>query len=484
MTKPPSWIFDNSYRQLPEQLYSEQLPEPVGQPETLLFNETLAHSLGLAELAGEEAAIAAYFGGNKQLAGAEPIAQAYAGHQFGHFTMLGDGRAVLLGELLTPEGQRVDLQLKGSGETPYSRRGDGRATLASMLREYLISEAMHALNIPTSRSLAVVKTGEPVYREFVQQGAVLTRVADSHIRVGTFEYVSKFCPPETLGTFTDYVIARHYPALKSADNPALELLKAVVARQIDLVTNWMRVGFIHGVMNTDNMSIAGETIDYGPCAFMNAYNPATVFSSIDAQGRYAFANQPYIANWNLAVFATALLPLLDADRDKAVAKAKGVLDAFEQDYINKWYRMVWKKLGISQPQESDQALADELLQLMEDHKTDYTNFFVSLRRDQLQGEALYEQAAFAEWHQKWRSRIGEGESKAQALRVMAMHNPLVIPRNHLVEEALTAAVNGDMGPFHTLLQTLQKPYDDATLGDQLQEVPAGFDGAYQTFCGT
>ena len=481
MTKASPWTFDNTYRQLPTQLYSEQEPVAVAQPELALYNEGLALDLGLESLSADAASTAAYFGGNALLAGSEPIAQAYAGHQFGHFTMLGDGRAVLLGELITSAGHRVDLQLKGAGVTAYSRRGDGRATYASMLREYLISEAMHYLQIPTSRSLAVVKTGEPVYREFKQAGAVLTRVAGSHIRVGTFEYLAKFCPPEQMPVFIDYVIDRHYPRLKGSAQPALDLLEAVMARQLDLIVNWMRVGFIHGVMNTDNMSIAGETIDYGPCAFMNAYNPATVFSSIDTQGRYAYANQPYIANWNLAVFATALLPQIDAKREAAVEKAKGILDGFEQRYANKYYQMLWKKLGITQPEEGDQALADDLLQLMEMHQADYTNLFVALQRNELKGETLFEQPAFTDWHQRWLERIGTGDAQTQALRIMSQHNPVVIPRNHLVEEVLQTAVNGDIAPLQDLLAVLQKPYDSET---QMQRVPAGFDGAYQTFCGT
>jgi uncharacterized protein YdiU (UPF0061 family) len=330
--KKHNWQIENTYAKLPAAFFTLQQPVPVAKPAIVFFNERLANDLGLGFLNEEEENIAGYFSGNKIPEGAQPLAQAYAGHQFGHFTMLGDGRAILLGEQIDPRGKRFDIQLKGSGQTPYSRRGDGRATLYSMLREYLISESMYHLGIPTTRSLSVVSTGEKVYREEVHNGAVLTRTANSHIRVGTFEYARRFCSAEDLRALTNYTIQRHYPEITDTDNPALELLKAVMHKQIDLMVNWMRVGFIHGVMNTDNMSIAGETIDYGPCAFMNAYNPRTVFSSIDTRGRYAFGNQPYIAQWNLTVFASALLPIISENQQKAVDLVKEVIEGFKEKF--------------------------------------------------------------------------------------------------------------------------------------------------------
>ena len=321
-----TWNFQNSYIELPAKLYKKHLPISVKNPQIIYFNSGLAKELGLEIISKNEATAAEYFSGNKIPEGAAPIAQAYAGHQFGHFTMLGDGRAILLGEQITPKNVRYDIQLKGSGRTPYSRQGDGNATLSSILREYIISESMHHLGIPTTRSLAVTQTGEKVYREQVNNGGVLTRIASSHIRVGTFEYVKHFCSKENLEVFTKYVIDRHYPKISDADNPALELLELVMLKQIDLIVNWMRVGFIHGVMNTDNMSIAGETMDYGPCAFMNTYNPKTVFSSIDKNGRYSFGNQSAIAHWNLAVFANTLLPIISDNKERAIHLAEEKLN--------------------------------------------------------------------------------------------------------------------------------------------------------------
>lgn len=479
-----SWQLENSYTKLPSDLYSLQRPIPVAKPELVCFNEKLANDLGLGFLVQDKESIAAYFSGNKIPEGAEPLAQAYAGHQFGNFTMLGDGRATLLGEQIAPSGEKFDVQLKGSGQTPYSRRGDGRATLYSMLREYLISESMHCLGIPTTRSLAVVSTGEKVAREELHEGAVLTRIADSHIRVGTFEYVRNFGSVDDLQVLTSYTIQRHYPEIANADNPPLELLKAVMHRQIDLVVNWMRVGFIHGVMNTDNMSIAGETIDYGPCAFMNTYNIRTVFSSIDSYGRYSFGNQSNIVQWNITAFANALLPLISENQDKAVGLATEVIEGFQQNFNQKWYTMMFGKLGILHPKEKDKDLVDELLSMMETNRADYTEVFSNLSQNIDLETPLWGQEEFRQWLEKWKNAHSRNESKALSLELMNRLNPKVIPRNHWVENVLEAAVEGNLEPLSQMLSILSKPYDNYTDGVQLQQVPEGYDERYRTYCGT
>ncbi len=445
-----------------------------------LFNEALARELGIAEHLKDEQKALAYLSGNEKVPGSQPIAQAYAGHQFGHFTRLGDGRAILLGEVETKRGL-CDLQLKGSGQTPYSRRGDGRATFYSMLREYLISEAIYALHIPTTRSLAVVKTAGPVYREQRHEGGILTRVAASHIRVGTFEYARFLGQPGDLEALLKYTIQRHYPALKDHPNPALALLEAVRQKQKDLIVNWLRVGFIHGVMNTDNMAISGETIDYGPCAFMNAFHPRTVFSSIDTDGRYAFANQPNIAYWNLGVLANALLPLIDEEEAIASAKAEEVLDRFPEDFTGAYFEMMGNKLGIVNQVEEDRDLVNSGLKLLAKWRVDYTNFFTELRRGGDLINKLREEEAFENWYSRWEKARLRGTSLTESNALMAQTNPVAIPRNHLVEEVLQSAVAGDMQPFHSFLQELSSPYDD---GLSLQTVPADFDASYQTFCGT
>ncbi|MEO1052424.1 MAG: YdiU family protein [Bacteroidota bacterium] len=479
-----SWNFDNTYTSLPDKLYAKLNPVPVKAPQMVYFNDALAEDLGLPDIINDQKALSEFLSGNAIPQGAEPLAQAYAGHQFGHFNMLGDGRAVLLGEHVAPSGDRLDIQLKGSGQTPYSRRGDGRATLSSMLREYLISEAMYHLGIPSTRSLAVVETGEEVYREYVHQGAILTRIASSHIRVGTFEFVRRFATKEDLKAFNEYVIKRHYPELMDADNPALELVKSVMDRQIDLIVEWMRVGFIHGVMNTDNMSISGETIDYGPCAFMNAYHPRTVFSSIDTQGRYAFANQPAIAHWNLAILAGALLPLIDDDHEKAVKKAQAALDTFPDTFRSRHYQMMYKKLGIIKTDPNDHALVDKWLDLMEKHRADYTNSFLGLTNDHFAQSPLFGDSDFEVWKSKWQEATGRHKNTLDGLMLMGRANPMVIPRNHQVESVLEKAVEGEMAPFDELLDILSHPYKSAPLDETYQMAPAGFDMHYQTFCGT
>jgi len=479
-----TWNFQNSYIELPAKLYMKQLPISVKNPQIIYFNTGLAKELGLEFISENEATVAGYFSGNKIPEGAAPIAQAYAGHQFGHFTMLGDGRAILLGEQINPDNKRFDIQLKGSGQTPYSKSGDGRATLSSMLREYIMSESIHHLGIPTTRSLAVTQTGEKVYREQVNDGAVLTRIASSHIRVGTFEYVINYCSKENLEIFIRYVVDRHYPEISDADNPALELLKIVMHKQIDLIVNWMRVSFIHGVMNTDNMSIAGETMDYGPCAFMNTYNPKTVFSSIDLNGRYAFGNQSTIAHWNLAVFASTLLPFISDNKEKAIQLAEETLNKFPEEFSMNWYQMMYKKLGILKPIQEDKVLVDTLLQLMDNHQADYTNTFAALTLNKVSDDSLFTSSKFNEWRKQWENRTNHTDNRIKALKLMQTQNPLVIPRNHLVESALENAIQGNKSQFNELLNLISKPYDYKSNHDNFQTMPAGFDDCYKTFCGT
>lgn len=483
------WHFDNSYAQLPEIMFSRLNPVPVQAPKIVLLNNVLAQNLGLDFTHLSEYEKAALFSGNNLPSGAEPIAQAYAGHQYGNFVILGDGRAIVLGEHLTPNNERVDIQLKGSGQTPYSRRGDGRAALGPMLREYIISEAMHALGIPTTRSLAVVATGEAILRETSLPGAILTRVAVSHIRVGTFEYAAAQGYSEILKTMVNYAIHRHYPHLKDADNPALELLKAVMDTQITLITHWMRVGFIHGVMNTDNMTISGETIDYGPCAFMDTYDPQTVFSSIDAHGRYAFGNQPRIALWNLTRLAEVLLPLLHDVQAKAIAIAEETLGCFSVQYQQHWLAMMRKKLGLFEEEASDEILIDDLLLWMHENHADYTNTFRTLMMsmNELPSDSLFHVKQFQAWYQRWQTRRSRNiESLASSLTLMRANNPIIIPRNNKVEEALKAAsVEKNLTPLHDLLNVLSKPYADEHSDLSAYQMPAeSGQCAYKTFCGT
>ena len=481
------WHFDNSYARLPDKLFSKLTPVLVRQPELVLFNDALAAELGLAYRSTDEKnELAGVFSGNVLPQGSEPLAQAYAGHQFGYFTMLGDGRAIVLGEQITPDNHRFDIQYKGSGRTPYSRNGDGRATLHAMLREYLISEAMHYLNIPSSRSLAVVKTGEIVYREAANEGAVLTRVLSSHIRAGTFEYIKNYLSRKELRQFLDYTIERHYPDLKGSENPALGLLTAVMQRQIDLVVNWLRVGFIHGVMNTDNMSVAGETFDYGPCAFMNAYDPATVFSSIDIQGRYAFGNQHRIAFWNLTRFADALLPLIHENAGKALHLVEKALEVFPEVYEKKWVEMMGNKTGFANPSAEETKLILELLQWMQQNKADYTNTFLALQSDSSAHTDVYSDEAFQNWFLQWQTKISENSrSKNDAFALMQANNPAFIPRNYLVEQALVdAAGKNDFTLFHQLLYVFRSPYDIHEQYCSFQEPPKNGDVNYRTFCGT
>jgi len=480
------WNFDNSYAKLPKSFFTSLDPTPVRSPKLIILNEKLAASLGLNAQALQSEDGVALFAGNHVPKGAHPLAQAYSGHQFGHFTMLGDGRALLLGEQITPKGERVDIQLKGSGKTPYSRGGDGRAALGPMLREYIISEAMYALGIPTTRSLAVATTGEKVYRETVLEGAILTRVADSHLRVGTFQYVSNWGTEEELRILADYTIKRHYPQIEANESKYLSLLHEVIKRQAALIAKWQLVGFIHGVMNTDNMTISGETIDYGPCAFMDEYSPETVFSSIDRQGRYAFGNQPYIGGWNLARLAETLLPLLHDDQDQAVELAQDEISGFSEMYQSHWLSGMRAKLGIFNEETEDMILIEDLLNIMQTYRADFTNTFRSLTFDQLEDSSLFKSSEFAQWHESWKARIDrQQESKESSHQLMRNSNPAVIPRNHRVEEALEAAVNqGDYSVMERLLDVLSNPYALSPEQADYCTPPAPSDRPYRTFCGT
>lgn len=481
------WNLDNSYAKLPGTFYSKLEPNSVQSPALIKLNSTLAESLGLREEALQSQEALEVFAGNQTPEQAEPLAQAYAGHQFGHFTMLGDGRAILLGEQLTPEGERFDIQLKGSGRTPYSRGGDGRAALGPMLREYIISEAMYALGIPTTRSLAVVTTGEPVYRETELPGAILTRVAASHIRVGTFQYAAKWGTHEELQTLADYTIQRHYPTIDiAAENRYVLFLREVIKRQAALIAKWQNVGFIHGVMNTDNMTICGETIDYGPCAFMDTYHPETVFSSIDRQGRYAYGNQPFIGGWNLARFAETLLPLFHENEEEAVKIAQEEISTYMDIHEEYWLEGMRKKLGIITKEKEDKDLIEQLLTMMQQHQADFTNTFRTLTLDKKEDLAFSESDSFLQWYKKWQDRLdSQGEAKEVVIQTMKQSNPAVIPRNYRVEEALEAAVEeDDYSVMERLLDVLLQPYEYEKVEDKFCTLPPNSSQPYRTYCGT
>ena len=477
------WHFDNTYSKLPNNFREEIKPTPVKNPELVILNKELATDLNLDFSKTNKKDLAKLFAGNLLPEETNTIAQAYAGHQFGHFTMLGDGRAVLLGEHLVNNNKRFDIQFKGSGRTSFSRGGDGRAVLGPMLREYIISEAMHALNIPTTRSLAVVSTGEKIIRENLLPGAILTRVASSHIRVGTFQYIAAKQNLEDLNTLVEYTIDRHYPEIKSSNNKALDLLNLVMQKQCQLVINWMRVGFIHGVMNTDNMAISGETIDYGPCAFMDHYDPKTVFSSIDKFGRYSFSNQPPITKWNLTRFAECLIPLIDKDEDKAVKIATEIIDNFQNIYETKWLNMMRDKLGLFGEEVNDKKLINDLLIWMENNEVDYTNTFCHLMNAEINYNKVYNDNNFINWSNEWKQRIlKNNNSKEKSIDLMKMSNPNVIPRNHKVEEALNSANEGNLEILNKLLYVLKKPYSSQETIEDYQ-LPST-NNNYQTFCGT
>ena len=477
--KTIGWNFDNSYSNLPKSFIYEISPVPVKRPELVILNYDLAEQMGLNFSSIENEDLAKIFSGNLLPNGSKSIAQAYAGHQFGHFTMLGDGRAVLLGEHISKSNQRLDIQFKGSGQTPFSRNGDGRAALGPMLREYLMSEAMHSLNISTTRSLAVVKTGENVIRERPLQGAILTRVASSHIRVGTFQFIRTRENLDELNTLVNYTITRHYPDIKKSKNKAYNLLNKLIDKQIELVVNWMRVGFIHGVMNTDNMAISGETIDYGPCAFMDVYNPNTCFSSIDHMGRYAYGNQPDIAKWNLARFAECLLPFINPKKDEAIKIATELINKFDKKYEEKWFVMMKNKLGLIGDDREDKILIFELLDFMKEQELDYTNTFCFLMDQEINDNKSYQNEKFKNWRQKWRKRLTKNSNK-----LMKHNNPIIIPRNHNVENVLKSAENNDLTPFNDLLEALKNPYANKNVFTKFQSEPPKSNEKYKTFCGT
>lgn len=491
---PPPIAFDNSYARLPDGFFARVLPARLAAPRLIKLNTALALQLGLAPDAFSAEAWGAMLAGQVIPEGGEPIAMAYAGHQFGNFVpQLGDGRAILLGEVLDRDGTRFDIQLKGAGPTPYSRRGDGRAALGPVLREYIVSEAMAALGIPTTRALAAVATGESVYRETALPGAILTRVARSHIRIGTFQFFAARGDVRGLRQLADYAIARHDPPAAASASPYRAFLDGVIARQASLVAQWLLVGFIHGVMNTDNMSISGETIDYGPCAFMDAYDPATVFSSIDARGRYAYGQQPGIARWNLARLAECLLPLLADEEEAALVEANAALDTFAGLFTTAYHAGLRRKLGLFSALEEDVALAQELFARMAANQADFTLTFRRLcdaaadpAADEHVRALFADPAAYDEWAVLWRQRLAcEPHSGQERRAAMQAHNPAFIPRNHLVEAALAQAVNaGDFSGFETLLAVLARPYDDQPAHAAFAAAPPPGQAPYRTFCGT
>ena len=474
--------FHNSYIKLSQDLYTKSIPAYFKNPHLDVLNTDLADQLDILISGKSNQYLARVFSGQEILENSEIISQSYAGHQFGHFNILGDGRAHLLGEHLTSDNKRFDIQLKGSGPTEYSRRGDGLAAYAPMIREYLISEAMHYLGVPTSRSLAVVKTGEPVYREEIQKGAILTRVASSHIRVGTFEYAAYKKNTTLLTQLADYSINRHYPGLKDASNPYIELLKTVMNRQIDLVVNWMRVGFVHGVLNTDNVTISGETIDYGPCAFIDSYDPNITFSSIDRNGRYAFGNQPHITNWNITRFAESLLILLDPNIDKSVTIAEEVIKSYSDIFASKWLKMMRSKLGLLEEGDSDKKIISDLLKIMEQQKLDYTNVFRDLSNFTFDDKICVNE--FNSWYNNWYNTLKNSKySLNDSKKLMKANNPSIIPRNHNVELALLeASENSNLTYFNKLLKILKSPYSENHEYGSFK-IPSN-NKSYKTFCGT
>tara|TARA_Y100001960_G_scaffold326124_1_gene409826 strand:- start:632 stop:2029 length:1398 start_codon:yes stop_codon:yes gene_type:complete len=460
-------------------------PIPVKKPKLVILNSDLSNELGLNFSNTKTEILSSLLSGNILPKKSNCIAQAYAGHQFGYFTILGDGRAIVIGEHVTKNNKRFDIQFKGSGRTPFSRNGDGRAALGPMLREYIISEAMYALGIPTTRSLAVVKTGETVHREKPLEGAILTRVASSHIRVGTFQYLVAKDNKKNLKTLLEYTIDRHYPEIKKSNTPVIDLLKIVIKKQAELVTDWMRIGFIHGVMNTDNMTISGETIDYGPCAFMDTYNPQTVFSSIDLQGRYSFFNQPGITKWNLARFAESLILLIHENKEEAIKIATDTVNSFDEFYKKNWLDMMRKKLGLFGEESNDESLIFNLLSWMHQNKADYTNTFCFLMNEDFAKSNIYKNQDFINWKEQWQKRLNlKNNSYEKSLKLMHSSNPLIIPRNHKVEEALEAANNGNFDKINNLVEILKNPYQSHKKNSEYCFPAPKSDKKYQTFCGT
>ncbi|WP_404333582.1 YdiU family protein [Planococcus rifietoensis] len=479
------WKLRNSYAGLPKTLYAPMKANPVPSPELVIANRALAKSLGLDPEQLDSAESLQMFAGNQFPEGSFPLAQAYAGHQFGQFTMLGDGRAILIGEQHTPDGEIFDIQLKGAGITPFSRSGDGRAALGPMLREYIISESMHALGIPSSRSLAVVLTGEKIQRYSAEPGAILTRVASSHIRVGTFQFAAKYRSTEDLKALADYTIKRHFPDITGPDR-YIELFRRTAQRQASLIAKWQLAGFVHGVMNTDNMAISGETIDYGPCAFLDRYDESAVFSSIDAGGRYAYRNQPLIGGWNLARFAESLFPLLDEIPEKqALSSLQGALEEYVNSQKQLYLAGMRDKLGLFTETPEDEQLIDALLELMQKKQADYTNTFRSLTFEAVEEPQLANDPAFKAWHNRYKARQQqEGRPAQEILELMKSRNPAVIPRNHRVEAALEAAAQGDYEVMEKLLDILRNPYAHSEEQQPYTAPPPPSTPPYQTYCGT
>ncbi|MBX7143787.1 MAG: YdiU family protein [Oligoflexia bacterium] len=486
--KIPGLELTNGYSTLPPVLFSRVSPTAVRAPSMLVFNFDLARQLGMEVSAISSAQLAQVFAGNVSLEGADPLAQAYAGHQYGHFTMLGDGRAIVLGELRAATGLHYEIQLKGAGQTEYSRQGDGRAALAPMLREYLVSEAMHALGIPSTRSLAVVASGESVMRERELPGAVLTRIARSHIRIGTFEFAALQQDREVLRRLVEFSVERLYPELNNSSDLGLDFLKAVIARHVRLVVEWIRVGFVHGVMNTDNMAISGETIDYGPCAFIDRFDPAKVFSSIDRHGRYAFMRQPAIMLWNLERLAQCILPILRPAANDSKAVARAALQEFPALFENAWLEMMRGKLGLCTTGPEDEALALDLLEWMRSSGADYTNTFYQLHPNKPCSEELSQDPVFKSWYARWQKRLGQEKNLEQSSALMARANPGIIPRNHKLEEALNSAQDAaDLGQFQRMLKAVSQPYDNESRLGQASEYtlpPRPEQEVQETFCGT
>lgn len=480
------WNLEQSYKSLPDIFYIDQKPEPVSKPRLVVYQAELADMLGLTIHDKNINEFTEIFAGNELPVKSEPIAQAYAGHQFGHFTMLGDGRNILLGEQITDSGEKYDVVLKGAGRTLFSRGGDGRAQLGPMLREYLISEAMHALNIRTTRSLAIVMTGDVVFRRKPMPGAILTRVASSHIRIGTFEFALHWGSHDELKQLADYTIERHFPHLLEEENRYEKLLYDVIEKQAQLIAKWQLVGFIHGVMNTDNMLLSGETIDYGPCAFLDEYDPNAVFSSIDHTHRYAYKNQPYIAEWNLTRFAETILPLLQLNKEEAIEAGKRALRTFFPTYKREWMKLAKAKIGLQDEGHDDEPLIRELFTLMEESDADFTNTFYKLTTGELDGEQLFKEATFKKWHNKWQERLKlEKRTKQEIKAYMQKHNPSVIPRNYYVEEAIEQAISkADFSLFHELLNAVINPFSYENVNETFQSVPKKFNKSYRTFCGT
>ena len=474
------WNFDNTYLKLPKIFFTEIYPESLANPKFVLFNNEVAKKLNIENNIQSKNDILKIFFNNKKSKYIKPFSQAYAGHQFGYFTILGDGRAHIIGEVISKNNERFDIQLKGSGKTPYSRNGDGKATLGTMIREFIISESMNILGIPTTNSLGVIKTGEEVLREKIEKGAILIRVAKSHIRIGTFQYANMYEDKNYIKELTNYTIDRHYPELINKKNKVEIFLEKVMIKQINLIINWLRVGFIHGVMNTDNMSIAGETIDYGPCAFMDEYNPNTVFSSIDRNGRYAYKNQSKIVLWNLSRFAESILLLLDRDEKIAIKKAQKILNKFQTIYSQGWLKMMKNKLGLIEENKNDIKLIQELLDIMHVYKLDYTNTFVDLNNNEIN-----KHKQFKTWIEKYDERKEmEKKDKLYLKNIMKKNNPKIIPRNHIVANCIREAEENNYNYLSEFLESFKKTYDEVDFPESLKKLPSNEEKVFQTFCGT